>query len=180
MKQRSALLIVLVVLGALTRLVPHEANFTSLGAVALFAAFTLRQTWLAYLAPTAALLLSDIGLNLTDENYAFGWINLFVLGAFCLTVFGGRYLGNATPAKIAGGALASAIVFFIVTNFGAWVTGLSGQPMTFTGLTGAYVAGIPFFWKTLAGTALYSLALFGALRLAESAIPGVRTKTASV
>ena len=51
--------------------------------------------------------------------------------------------------------------------------------MTFTGLTGAYVAGIPFFWKTLAGTALYSVTLFGALKLAESAIPGVRTETAT-
>tara|TARA_B100000809_G_C15121046_1_gene524303 strand:- start:763 stop:1305 length:543 start_codon:yes stop_codon:yes gene_type:complete len=179
MKQRSALLIALITLGALTRLVPHEANFTSLGAVALFAAFTLRRTWLAYLAPTAALLLSDVGLSLTDGHYSFGWINLFVLGAFCLTVFGGRCLGNATLAKIAGGALASSVVFFIVTNFGAWVTGLSSHPMTFTGLTGAYVAGIPFFWKTLAGTALYSVTLFGALKLAESAIPGVRTETAT-
>ena len=179
MKQRSALLIALVTLGALTRLIPHEANVTSLGAVALFAAFTLRRTWLAYLAPVAALLLSDIGLSLTDENYSFGWINLFVLAAFCMTVFGGRYLGKATLAKIGGAVIASSLAFFIITNFGAWVTGLGGHPMTFTGLTGTYVAGIPFFWKTLAGTALYSATLFGALKLAESTIPGIRTETAA-
>ena len=177
--RRMTLLIALVTLGALTRLIPHEANFTSLGAVALFAAFTLRGTWLAYLAPVAALLLSDIGLSLTNENYAFGWINLFVLGAFCLTVLGCRYLGSATPVKIAGGAIGSSLVFFIVTNFGFWVTGLGGYPITFAGLVEAYIAGIPFFWKTLAGTAVYSTILFGALKLAESAIPGVRAETAA-
>ena len=179
MKQRSTLLIALVTLGALTRLIPHEANVTSLGAVALFAAFTLRRTWLAYLAPVAALLLSDIGLSLTDENYSFGWINLFVLSAFCMTVFGGRYLGKATPARIGGAVIASSLVFFLITNFGAWLTGLGGHPMTFTGLGATYIAGIPFFWKTLAGTAFYSGALFGALKLAESAIPGLRAETAA-
>ncbi len=179
MKQRSALLIALVILGALTRLVPHEANVTSLGAVALFAAFTLQRTWLAYLAPVAALFLSDIGLFLTDGNYSFGWINLFVLAAFCMTVFGGRYLGKASPAKIGGAAIASSVAFFIITNFGAWVTGLGGHPMTLTGLSETYVAGIPFFWKTLASTALYSATLFGALKLAEAAIPGIRTEAAT-
>ena len=178
MNQRSTLLIALVTLGALTRLIPHEANVTSLGAVALFAAFTLRHTWLAYLAPVAALLLSDIGLSLSDENYVFGWINLFVLAAFCMTVFGGRYLGRATAVKVGGAVIASSLVFFIITNFGAWLTGLGGQPMTFSGLTATYLAGIPFFWKTLAGTALYSTPLFGALKLAESAVPGLRAESA--
>ena len=51
--------------------------------------------------------------------------------------------------------------------------------MTFTGLTATYVAGIPFFWKTLAGTAFYSATLFGALKLAESAIPDLRAETAA-
>ena len=51
--------------------------------------------------------------------------------------------------------------------------------MTLTGLSETYVAGIPFFWKTLAGTALYSATLFGALKLAEAAIPGIRTETAT-
>lgn len=179
MKQRSALLIGLVTLGALTRLVPHDPNFTSIGAVALFAAFTLRRTWLAYLAPIAAVLLSDAGLYLTDENYSAGWINLFVLAAFCLTVFGCRYLGRATPGKIGGGALGSALVFFIVTNFGVWAIGEVGYPMSFAGLGGAYVEGIPFFWRTLASTALYSGCLFGALKLAESAIPSVRAEAST-
>ena len=180
MKQRSALLIGLVVLGALTRLIPHDPNFTSMGAVAIFAAFTVRRTSLAYLAPVAAILLSDIGLYLADENYWFGWINLFVLAAFCMTVFGSRYLGKATSAKVGAGALGSSVVFFIVTNFGVWITGGGlGYSMTFAGLGEAYVAGIPFFWNTLLSTVLYSGCLFGALKLAESAIPGVRAESAT-
>ena len=85
----------------------------------------------------------------------------------------------ATPARIGGAVISSSLVFFLITNFGAWLTGLGGHPMTFTGLGATYIAGIPFFWKTLAGTAFYSGALFGALKLAESAIPGVRAETAA-
>jgi len=170
-----ALLVGLVLLGAFTRLIPHPPNFTSIGAVALFAAFTFRKTWLAYLVPLAAVLLSDIALQYTTPWPAFGVIKLYVLAALCLTVVGGRFLKKPTGMTVSKGALGSSLLFFVVTNLGVWLTGGGfHHPMTFEGLLATFAAAIPFFHWELLGTLFYSACLFGALKLAESAIPGVR------
>ena len=177
--RRVALLIGLILLGAFTRLIPHPPNFTSVGAVALFAAFTFRKTWLACLVPLAAVLLSDVALHLITPWPAFGAIKLFVLDALCLAMAAGRYLRKPTPLKIGGCAIGSSLVFFIVTNFGVWLTGGGFHyPLNLQGLLATFTAAIPFFQWTLAGTLFYSAGLFGALKLAESAIPGPRSESA--
>ena len=178
--RRMAVLTGLVLLGALTRLIPHYPNFTSVGAIALFAAFTFRKAWLAYFVPLAAVLLSDVALQLVTPWPAFGAIKLFVLAAFCLTVAGGRQLKNPSLLKVGGGAVGSSLVFFIVTNLGVWLTGGGFHyPMNLAGLQATFGAGIPFFQWTLAGTLFYSACLFAALKLAESAISGVRADSAT-
>ena len=48
------------------------------------------------------------------------------------------------------GAVSASIVFFLLTNFGAWLT-LPEYTKTFPGLIQAYIAGIPFFRGTLLG-----------------------------
>ncbi len=178
--RRMAILIGLVLLGAFTRLIPHYPNFTSVGAIALFAAFTFRKAWLAYFVPLAAMLLSDAALHLITPWPAFGAIKLFVLAAFCLTVAGGRQLKSPSLLKVGGGAIGSSLVFFVVTNLGVWLTGGGfHSTMNLAGLQATFVAAIPFFQWTLAGTLFYSACLFAALKLAESAIPGVRTESAT-
>lgn len=62
--------------------------------------------------------------------------------------------------------MASSVLFFVVTNFGVWAfDGL--YPRTLEGLVVCYVAAIPFFANTLAGTLFYALLLFGGFALAE-------------
>ena len=178
--RRMTVLIGLVLLGELPRLIPHYPNFTSVGAIALFAAFTFRKAWLAYFVPLAAVLLSDVALQFVTHWPAFGAIKLFVLAAFCLTVAGGRQLKNPSLLKVGGGAVGSSLVFFVVTNLGVWMTGGGFHyPMNLAGLQATFAAGIPFFQWTLAGTLFYSACLFAALKLAESAIPGVRAESAT-
>jgi hypothetical protein len=58
------------------------------------------------------------------------------------------------------------VLFFVVTNFGAWATGML-YPLTWEGLVACYVAAIPFFGNTLAGDLVYTGLLFGAFALAE-------------
>src|SRR5438067_5356261 len=52
-----------IVLAAAMRLVPHPANFTPIGAMALFSGAYLGRRSLAFAAPLAALLLSDAVLG---------------------------------------------------------------------------------------------------------------------
>ncbi len=78
-----------------------------------------------------------------------------------------------TFARISLATLLGAVQFFLVTNFAVWWL-LNSYPKTVSGLAACYLAGIPFFWNTLAGDAFYAALLFGAFALAERFLPVLR------
>ncbi len=78
-----------------------------------------------------------------------------------------------TVARISLATLLGAIQFFLVTNFGVWWL-LGSFPKSAAGLAACYFAGVPFFWNTLAGDALYATLLFGGYALAERFFPPLR------
>jgi hypothetical protein len=65
------------------------------------------------------------------------------------------------------------VQFFLVTNFAVWAFLGSYKP-SLSGLAACYAAGIPLFWNTLGGDAMYAALFFGGLALAERLIPAVR------
>ena len=164
---RLATLVGIVLAAALLRLAPHWPNFTPIAAIALFggAYFTSRSMALA--VPLAAMLVSDLFLGFHASM-------AFVYGAFVATVGLGIFLrAHRTPLAIGTSALAASLLFFTVTNFGAWlVSGL--YPLTGAGLVSAYVAGLPFYAPTVAGDLLYTAVLFGGFALAQRAVPALR------
>jgi hypothetical protein len=145
---------------ALSRLIPHPPNMTSMSAVALFGGAYFSDKRLAFAVPLAALLLSDLVLGFYQHMEV-------VYGSFALIVVIGVWLQHhrSVPA-VAGAALASSILFFVVTNFGVWAFD-SFYPKTLAGLITCYVAAIPFFQNTLQGDLLYTLILFGGFALLE-------------
>jgi hypothetical protein len=163
------LAILLAILGASAlRLVPHPPNFTPIGAMALFSgAYLGRRGLLAFAAPLGAMLLSDAVIGFHSGM-------LFVYASIAaIVVIGWLALQTRTPLRIGAAAVASSILFFVVTNFGTWI--VSGMyPLTVSGLTACYVAAIPFFQNTLAGDLVYSGLLFGGFALLERAIPALR------
>ncbi|MCV6603914.1 MAG: hypothetical protein OIF34_01315, partial [Porticoccaceae bacterium] len=81
-------------------------------------------------------------------------------GAVALITTMGFWLRKGrTVAATAGFALGGSVLFFVLTNFGVWLSGAM-YPMTPSGLMACYVAAIPFFHNTLIATALYSALLF--------------------
>jgi hypothetical protein len=155
-------------LAVATRLLPHPHNFAPIGGVALFSAAWFRSKWVAYLIPLVSMWLSDLFINNVTYgayNDGFVWISggfYWVYGSFALIALMGISLfKEITAGRVLGGAIASSVLFFLITNFGAWL-GSSMYPQSFSGLMLAYAAGIPFFWNTLAGDLVYSGALFGA------------------
>ncbi|MEO8434138.1 MAG: DUF6580 family putative transport protein [Pyrinomonadaceae bacterium] len=166
-KPRFWVLVCMILAAAASRLIPHPPNAASITAVALFGGAYLSDKRLAFLAPIAALFLSDLVLGL------YGHMEV-VYGSFALVVCIGLLLRKRrSPLAIGGAALASSIVFFVVTNFGVWLFG-SLYPGTMAGLFACYVAAIPFFQNTLVGDALYTVALFGGFALAERWWPALR------
>lgn len=166
-----------IVLAALSRLLPHATNFTPIGAIALFgAAYFTDKKW-ALIVPLTALWISDLLLNnIMYSSYydGFAWFSsgfLYVYGAFAMVVVLGYYLlKKVTVGRVLGGAIGASVLFYIVSNFGVWVSSPI-YPMTMEGLISCYVAAIPFFHYTLAGNIIYSAALFGAYEFAMNKYP---------
>ena len=97
-----------------------------------------------------------------------------VYASFLINVAIGFWLRDRrTVGRIAAATLFGAIQFFLVTNFAVWSFGLS-YPRNTAGLLACYAAGIPFFWNTLAGDAVYAGLLFGGFALAERLFPAFR------
>jgi hypothetical protein len=170
---RFAVLMGMIFAAAASRLIPHPPNFAPIGAMALFggACFADRRT--AFLVPLAAMFLSDL---------AFGLHLLIpvVYGSFALIVCLGFWLRpRRKVVPIAGAALASSVLFFVLTNFGVWALG-SFYPKTWSGLVTCYVAAVPFFHNTLLGDVMYATVLFGGLALAEKGLPGLREPALAV
>lgn len=167
-KKSFFILSVFILLAALSRLLPHPTNFTPIGAIALFgAAYFTDKKW-ALIVPLAAIWISDILLNniVYSSFYdGFAWFTsgfLYIFGGFALIVVLGYYLlKKITVGRILTGAIGASVIFYIVSNFGVWVSSPM-YPLTFEGLVACYVAAIPFFHYTLAGNIIYSAALFGA------------------
>jgi hypothetical protein len=98
----------------------------------------------------------------------------FVYLSFGLTVLIGWLVARRkTAVTIGAAAVASSVMFFVLTNFGMWL--FSGiYPLTREGLVACYVAAIPFFQNTLAGDLTFTAALFGGFAIAERFLPAIR------
>jgi hypothetical protein len=168
-KARLVALLVAIFAATSMRLLPHPPNFSPIAAMALFSGAYLPKRAVAFAAPFAALLLSDAVLGF------YAGMN-FVYFSFALTVLIGWALASRkTPFLIGAAAVASSVLFFVLTNFGMWL--FSGfYPRTVEGLVACYVAAIPFFQNTLAGDLFYTALLFGGLAVAERMLPAIQLR----
>jgi hypothetical protein len=166
-RQRFLFLTGMVLVAALTRLIPHPSNFAPIAALALFGGAEFGPKREAFIVPLAAMFLSDSILGLHS-------LIPLIYGTFALIVGMGFYLRNRQNVwTITGMSVAGAILFFAVTNLGVWASGIFHPiyPMTLPGLLQCYLAAIPFFWNTLLSDLLYAALLFGGLALAEKQWP---------
>lgn len=151
----------LLLLALFSRLFPHAPNFTALGAVALFSGYFFARRDQALAVPLIAMILSDLVIG-------FHGTLLWVYGAIALTALLGRNLKNSPTqhvswTRLGGFSLVSAVLFFVVTNFGVWVSGTL-YTRDLGGLSTCFVAAIPFFGNTLASQFVFGGLLFGVHR----------------
>lgn len=160
--------LVLMVLGAaFSRLIPHPWNFTAIGATALFGGAYFPSKRLSMVIPLAALFLSDLVLGFHPTI-------LFVYVPFVAIVMMGWSLrGNTrSPMRLVTASLVASSVFFLVSNFGVWMTEAM-YAKSFQGLVTCYVAAIPFFDNQIYGDLFFTGVLFGSFELLKQVAPEV-------
>jgi len=145
-------------------------HFTPVEAIALFGGAYFADRRLAFIVPLGAMLLADAIIAVTLSPAWLGdWLGTLpaVYGRIALTTWGGRHLARHISAlRVTTYSLASAVLFFVVTNFATWLSARAGVGDACTqSLAACYVAGIPFFKGTLAGTLFWSAVLFGGFEL---------------
>jgi hypothetical protein len=171
----------MIVVAALTRLLPHPPNFSPVEAMALFGGAYFASRAVAVFVPLVAMVVSDLALAAIHGGTYFEYMSSagFWLVYACIAlsaVLGFGLRGKVSGGRVLGYGLVGSALFFLVTNFGTWL-GSSMYPQTSAGLAAAYVAGIPFFQWTVLGTLFYAALLFGGFALLRQQVPALRTQT---
>lgn len=163
----SLFAIALIIVAAVTRLLPHPANVTPIMAIAIFGGAYFSKKYMAILVPLCILLVTDLVIGTHASMWA-------VYAAFIMAAGIGMILRNRVKiSTVIGASLASSIVFFVVSNFGVWISGFCGYPMTFSGLLLCYEMAIPFFRNEVIGTLVYSAVMFGVFEYAKVKYPAL-------
>jgi len=149
------------------------ANFSAVGAMALFGGAYFNNNLKAFGFPLLILLMSDLFLGLTvyKEFGLFypGWYWTYI--AFMLMVLVSRVmLKNVNVTRLLGATLAIVLIHWIVTDFAVWYSGTM-YPQTLAGFWLCLVNAIPFELNFLYGTLIYGAVMFGAFEFLKSRYP---------
>jgi hypothetical protein len=151
--------IVMIITGAMMRLIPHWPNFTPIAAIALSGGAFVKRKDLAFLIPVAAMLLSDLIIGFHSTMLP------VYLSFIAIVAFGFVLKRRLTVVNTLSASLAASVLFYLVTNFASWNSGLMPYPMNASGLIQSYIAGLPFLFNGVLGDLFYTSVLFGAAYL---------------
>jgi hypothetical protein len=167
--------LLMVLAGAIYRLVPHPMNVAPVAALALIGGMYFGKRYALWM-PLAILAASDLVLNAQSHYPLFYWPRVIDYVAFAAVGVLGLWLrSRPTTAKVAG-AVATPFFFFLLSNFGVWLFGLNlanqYYPKTPAGLIECYTAALPFLRGTMIGdwafVTLFALAVLLVRRTAGS------------
>ena len=129
---------------AASRFIPHPPNFTSLLALSFYVPVLFGLRYLPILL--ISFVITDLVIG-----YHFGthwtWGSVFLIGLIS------PFFAKNTTWRFSG-AILGACIFFVISNFGVWASGMYGY--TFEGIILCYTLAIPFFAYTLISTILFS------------------------
>ena len=145
--------IVIILILALSRLIPHPPNFTPILGMAVFSGAVINKKIIAYIIPLIAMLLSDIylGFHAGMPVIYFSLAICVLIGTFIdsrITIFNSLLC-------ISGGVIA----FFLITNFAVWY-GSGMYEFSISGLMKSYLMGLPFLQNTFISSLIYGMGAF--------------------
>lgn len=148
-------------------ILPHPGwlDFSALGGALLY--FGARRNWREALLPVSALAVVDYYLTTSVYGYSFHWQDYATTWAwYAAAIVLGQILLHArvSTIRVAAAALLGPTSFFLASNYAAWL-GMSKSGGLYapnlSGLLTCYTAGLPFYGRDLASTAVVLGLAFG-------------------
>jgi len=140
-----------IILAIVARLVPHAPNFAPIGGLALFSGSHFKKK-IALTVPLMAMFISDIFLGF-HKTIPYVYVSFIIIA-----LIGGLIKNNKWQSLVLA-SLTSSVLFFLITNFGVWTTGVMYQK-NLSGLIQCYGFGVPFFRNTLVSDLFYTFSFF--------------------
>ena len=156
MKKNALIFIGIFTSLAASRFIPHPPNFTSLIALSFYVPVFLGLRFLPVLLISFAITDLIIGYH-SGTHWTWGSVLLIGLAS--------QYFTKNLSWRL-GGALLGACIFFAITNFGVWASGMYGY--TYVGIIECYTLALPFFSYSLISTLFFSLVIESVYQLLKS------------
>ncbi|MFH1894764.1 MAG: DUF6580 family putative transport protein [Patescibacteria group bacterium] len=156
-----AIVVIVILVGAGLRILPHLPNFAPIVAIALFSGVYFSKK-VALILPLAAMIISDIFIGYYDLK-----LMATVYGSFLLITLLGVWLkGHKKWPVILGSSLVGSLTFFFLTNLAAWAF-TPWYAKTLSGILQCYLMALPFFRNALLGDLFYVIVFFGLYGIIE-------------
>lgn len=160
---QKLLVLIAVAVAVSLRLTDHTWNAVPVGALALYAGATLPRRW-AWCVPILLMIVTDIKLDYGTGRAILDPSRLFIYASYGLITL----MGPAANLPKVGAFLLPLLsvsasgLFFLLSNFGAWLVPELNYPMTWEGLVLCYTNAVPFYRGTFQADLIGTVALFGA------------------
>ena len=138
-------IILIIVLIASSRIIPHPPNFTPIISLGLYIPIIFGMWSIPFFILCYAITDFVIGFH---ELLIWTWGSLAIIGL--VSKFGKSLFSRLVMSFCA------AMIFFIISNFGVWLTG-SFYANNIEGLINCYTMAIPFFTNTLLSTIMFAI-----------------------
>lgn len=167
-----SIILLVVLVRAITPLIfGYAPVFSPVESIILFGGVYFgNKRLIPFLAMLLSIWLGDILVNRIYSGQLMFFYKGFYwqyLGFLSIMLMGTLLQNRITLLGTAIAGLLSASLFFLISNFGVWMS-WPLYPHTIEGLSLCYVAAIPFFKYTLLSNLLYCTLLYGCLKLMQN------------
>ena len=129
----------------LFRIIPHPPNFTPVIALSLYLPFIF-GIW--------SIPFCILGFAITDYFIGFHSLMFWTWGALAFTGYTSKFCNKIYSRIVL--SFIGAITFFVISNFGVWISGTLYE-ISVKGLLNCYIMAIPFFTNTLLSTIFFAV-----------------------
>ena len=129
----------------LFRIIPHPPNFTPVIALSLYLPFIF-GIW--------SIPFCILGFAITDYFIGFHSLLFWTWGALAFTGYTSKFCNKIYSRIVL--SFIGAITFFVISNFGVWISGTLYE-ISVQGLLNCYIMAIPFFTNTLLSTIFFAV-----------------------